>query len=65
MNPKVKATIQLASAVSTVIGLRSKFREARENNDRLALIDSIITTLGLLTGVALAVRTLRQGEEDK
>jgi hypothetical protein len=65
MNPKIKAAIQCVSAISTAVGLRSKFREAQENKDRLVLVDSIITALGLVTGVALAVRTLRAEEEDE
>ena len=64
-NPKIKAVVQLVSVLSAVLGLRSQFREARENNDRLALADSIITTLGLVTGTALAVRTLRKGEDEQ
>jgi hypothetical protein len=65
MNPKIKATFQLVSVVSAVLGLRSKFREAREEGDRLVLIDSIITALGLVTGTALAIRTLREKKEDE
>ncbi len=64
-NPKIKAVIQLVSVLSAAFGLRSQIREARENNDRLALTDSIITTLGLVTGTALAMRTLRKGEDEK
>ena len=64
-NPKIKALVQLVSVLSAVFGLRSQFREARENNDRLALADSVITTLGLVTGTALAVRTLRKGEDEQ
>jgi hypothetical protein len=65
MNPKIKAAFQLASALSTAIGLRASFREARENKDKLALADVILTALGLITGTALAVRALRQGEDEK
>jgi hypothetical protein len=65
MTPKIKAVFQCASAISTAVGLRSKFREARENKDRLALVDTIITALGLVTGLALAVRTLRRPPEDE
>jgi hypothetical protein len=64
MNPKIKAAFQCVSAVGTAVGLRSRLREARENNDRLVLADVIITTLGLITGVALAIRTLRKEQEE-
>lgn len=64
MNPKIKAAFQCVSAVSTAVGLRSRLRDARENKDRLVLADVIITALGLVTGVALAVRTLRKPHEE-
>lgn len=63
MNPKIKAAVAVASQVSAVVGLRSRIREAREDNDRLALADAVITALGVVTGIALAVRTLRKGED--
>jgi hypothetical protein len=65
MNPKIKAAFQCVSAVTTAVGLRSRLREARENKDRLVLADVVITALGLITGVALAIRTLRKGTEDE
>ncbi|WP_249124199.1 hypothetical protein [Saccharopolyspora erythraea] len=63
MNPKMKAVFQLVSVLSAVFGLRASFRDARANKDKLALADTVITTLGLITGTALAVRTLRRGED--
>ncbi|MEV0704255.1 hypothetical protein AB0I53_40950 [Saccharopolyspora sp. NPDC050389] len=65
MNPKIKAAFQLASVLSAAFGLRASFRAAREKNDKLALADAVITALGLITGTALAVRALREGEDDK
>ncbi|WP_229679820.1 hypothetical protein [Saccharopolyspora thermophila] len=65
LNPKIKAAFQLASVLSAAFGLRASFRSAREKNDKLALADAIITALGLVTGTALAVRALRETEEEK
>ncbi|MEV6228198.1 hypothetical protein AB0L88_10055 [Saccharopolyspora shandongensis] len=65
MNPKIRAAFQLASVLSAALGLRSSFRAAREEKDKLALADVVITALGLITGTALAVRALRKGEDDK
>ncbi|MEV0086243.1 hypothetical protein ACWEV3_32715 [Saccharopolyspora sp. NPDC003752] len=65
MNPKIKAAFQLASVLSAALGLRASFRSAREEKDKLALADAVITALGLITGTALAVRALRKGEDDK
>ena len=65
MNPKIKALFQLASVISAAVGLRASIRDARANDDRLAMADSIITALGLITGTALAIRTLRKGEDGK
>ncbi|QUH06387.1 hypothetical protein HUO13_30940 [Saccharopolyspora erythraea] len=59
----MKAVFQLVSVLSAVFGLRASFRDARANKDKLALADTVITTLGLITGTALAVRTLRRGED--
>ena len=63
MSPKMKAVFQLVSAASAVFGLRASFRDARRNNDKLALADSVLTALGLITGTALAVRALRRGDD--
>ena len=65
MNPKLKAVVQLASALSAAFGLRASIRDAKANEDKLAMADSIITALGLITGTALAIRTLRRGEDAK
>lgn len=65
MNPKLKAAFQLASALSAVFGLRASLRQARKDNDKLALADVIVTALGVVTGTALAVRALRKGEDEK
>ena len=65
MNRKTKALFELLSVLSGAWGLREKVRDARANNDRLVLADSVITALGLITGTALAVRTLRKGDEDQ
>ena len=64
MPPKYKALLELASAVSGAWGLRAKIRDARQNQDRLVLLDSLITALGLITGTALAIRTLRNGDAE-
>ncbi len=64
MNPKIKAAFLLASQVGAAYGLRSKLREARDKNDRLALLDAAVSAAGLLTGSALAVRALRKGDEE-
>ncbi|WP_243792576.1 hypothetical protein [Saccharopolyspora gloriosae] len=65
MNSKLKAVFQLASVISAAFGLRASLRDAKANNDRLAMADSIITALGLITGTALAIRTLRKGDDGK
>ncbi|RCW39123.1 hypothetical protein DFQ14_11815 [Halopolyspora algeriensis] len=65
MNAKIKAAVLVASQVAAAAGLRSKIREARRDGDRLALADSLITVLSVITGTALAVRTLRKGEDEQ
>lgn len=63
MNSRMKALLSLVGALFAVFGLRSKYREARKNNDRLAMADLVLSTLGTMTGTALAVRELRKGED--
>ncbi|GAA4886744.1 MULTISPECIES: hypothetical protein [Saccharopolyspora] len=65
MNPKIKAAFQLASVLSAAFGLRASLRDARAKNDKLAMADVLITAAGLVTGTALAVRTLRRKEDDE
>ena len=63
MNYKIKATILIVSQVAAVVGLQKKIKQAREDQDRLALADSIVSGLGVITGLALAFRTLRRKED--
>ncbi len=65
MNPKIKAAVLVASQAAGAFGLPAKIREARRDGDRLALLDAVVTALGIITGTALAVRTLRQEEVEK
>ncbi|MDR7300785.1 hypothetical protein [Haloactinomyces albus] len=65
MNSKIKGAMLVASQVTSAVGLRSRIREARQNSDRLAMADAVITALGIITGTALAVRALRTGEDEQ
>jgi hypothetical protein len=38
--------------------------EAREDGDRLELVDALLNTLVLLTGTIIIVRRLRRGEDE-
>ncbi|GAB3552221.1 hypothetical protein J2S53_000154 [Actinopolyspora lacussalsi] len=64
MNPKLRALLAVGAELSRGIGLRGKIRQAREDNDRLVMADAIVTVLGLITGVALAVREVRKAERE-
>ncbi|SDK85845.1 hypothetical protein SAMN04487820_11495 [Actinopolyspora mzabensis] len=64
MNPKLRALLAVGAELSRGIGLRGKIRKAREDNDRLVMADAIVTVLGLITGVALAVREVRKAERE-
>jgi hypothetical protein len=39
-------------------------RKARRDGDKLALLDAFVSLLAVVTGIAIAVRALREGEED-
>lgn len=64
MNPKTRAALAVGAEMSRGIGLRAKMRQARRDNDRLAMVDVVVTVLGLITGVALAVRELRKAGQE-
>ncbi len=64
MNPKLRAAIAVGTEIARGYGVRSKLRQARQENDRLALADAMITAVGLITGIALAIRELRRAGEE-
>ena len=42
----------------------SRLRQAREDGDRLELVDALLNTVVLVTGTIIIVRRLRRGEDE-
>jgi hypothetical protein len=65
VNPRTVKNI--VTFVSTVMAGRTavtRLMEAREDGDRLELVDALLNTLVLVTGTIIIVRRLRRGEDE-
>ena len=57
----------IVTFVSTVMAGRtalSRLRQAREDGDRLELVDAMLNTVVLVTGTIIIIRRLRRGEDE-
>ena len=57
----------LITFISTVMAGRTaiaRLRQAREDGDRLELIDAFLNVAVVITGLIVIVRRLRRGEEE-
>ncbi len=57
----------LITFVSTVMAGRtaiSRLQQAREDGDRLELVDALLNAVVLVTGTIIIIRRLRRGEDD-
>ena len=57
------AAISLATSVFGLTTAVRDLRTARRDGDRLALADAIFSLAAVVTGVAIAYRTIRDGSE--
>ena len=68
MNPLYVRNIKnIVTFVSTVMAGRtalSRLRQAREDGDRLELVDALLNTVVLVTGTIIIIRRLRRGEDE-
>ena len=65
VNPRTIRNI--VTFVSTVMAGRtavSRLRQAREDGDRLELVDALLNTVVLVTGTIIIIRRLRRGEDE-
>ena len=53
--------VSIAMAGRTAV---SRLRQAREDGDRLELIDAMLNTVVLVTGTIIIIRRLRRGEDE-
>ena len=57
----------LITFVSTIMAGRTawaRIRQAREDGDRLELVDAALNAIVVVTGTIIIVRRLRRGEEE-
>ena len=62
-----KTIKNIVTFVSTVMAGRtalSRLRQAREDGDRLELLDALLNTVVLVTGTIIIIRRLRRGEDE-
>jgi hypothetical protein len=63
----IKNIKNIVTFVSTVMAGRtalSRLRQAREDGDRLELVDALLNTVVLVTGTIIIIRRLRRGEDE-
>ena len=63
----MKNVKNIITFVSTVMAGRtalSRLRQAREDGDRLELVDAMLNTVVLVTGTIIIIRRLRRGEDE-
>jgi hypothetical protein len=63
----VKKAKTIVTIVTTVMSGRTalaRVRQAREDGDKLELLDAALNTLVVITGLVIIVRRLRRGEDE-
>ena len=63
----MKNVKSIVTFVTTVMAGRTavqRLRQAREDGDRLELIDALLNAVVLVTGTIIIVRRLRRGEDE-
>jgi hypothetical protein len=65
VNPKtIKNIVTFVSIVMAGRTAVSRLRQAREDGDRLELVDALLNTVVLVTGTIIIARRLRRGEDE-
>jgi hypothetical protein len=62
--PRVRLALSLGTACFSLVSAVRDLRTARVNGDKLAVVDGVVSTAAVITGLLLAWRTLRNPEED-
>ncbi len=63
----MKSVKSIVTLVTTVMAGRTaiqRLRQAREDGDRLELVDAVLNAIVLVTGTIIIVRRLRRGEDE-
>jgi hypothetical protein len=60
----IKSVITFVSTVMAGRTALARLRQAREDGDRLELVDALLNGVVLVTGTIIIVRRLRRGEDE-
>ena len=60
----IKSVITFVSTVMAGRTAISRVRQAREDGDRLELVDAALNAIVVITGTIIIVRRLRRGEDE-
>ena len=63
-SPRVRLALSLGTACFSLVSAVRDLRTARIKGDRLAVVDGLVSSAAVVTGLLLAWRTLRNPEED-
>jgi len=60
----IKSVITFVSTVMAGRTAISRVRQAREDGDRLELVDAALNAIVVITGTIIIIRRLRRGEDE-
>ena len=60
----IKSVITFVSTVMAARTAIARFRQAREDGDRLELVDAALNTIVVISGTIIIIRRLRRGEDE-
>lgn len=61
---KVGTYLSIGSSLFGAVSVVKQLREARDERDRLRLVDAVVSAAAIATGVALLTRELRRMNQD-
>ncbi|MBA2770284.1 MAG: hypothetical protein H0U35_14390 [Sporichthyaceae bacterium] len=60
----IKSVITFVSTAMAGRTAVARLRQAREDGDRLELVDALLNTIVVITGTIIIIRRLRRGEDE-
>jgi hypothetical protein len=61
---KAKSVVTVVGTVMAGRTAVARLRQARDDGDRLELVDALLNTLVVVTGILVIVRRMRRGEDE-
>ncbi|MDR3082410.1 MAG: hypothetical protein LBV60_16040 [Streptomyces sp.] len=56
--------LSIGTTLFGVVGVAKRIRQAKEEDDKLRMLDALVSGLAIATGVAMLVRELRRMDDD-